>query len=557
MRIKRPGVIWAALTSELWRLLVISTSVLMVVLAFAVAIKPLADGKLGLLDSLLFMVLALVPMLQYALPFSACFAATLAHHRMAQDNELVGCYAGGVSHRALLVPAALSGLALAATVGLIADQAIPRLLRRMSELVSDELPRLVASSIERGQALTLPSTDENPRGRLLYAESMIPRPTDPAHGALQHFALSNVLAVDRDAQGNTLREMAARFAFVWVWRDIDAELGPGVRLRVQLQDMVGGERDGVRTESQLSEFEYRIPSSFTDDPKYLSLAQMLQTYRRPERLNTVDNHRRQLALALAEQRVLDSLRRAIARDGSLSFRDSIGRALTVSAAAIAPEPSDEGFEVLPHPPGPDEATPQLQVSLSQDGGRQRRSVAARGWLSTQRTPDGRAVSLTLRLADVAVQGAGATARSPEQTIPGLIVPDDPLPQLLTLDNDQLAALADTPAAPRAAEAAGRLAHTIDDARREILSKAHERAAVSLACFLMVLLGAIMGMRLRDALPLTVYLWAFLPALGSVLAISSGQRFTHGNGAAGLPALYGGVLALAALVWHQYTRLARH
>ncbi|MBA4040022.1 MAG: hypothetical protein C0468_06835 [Planctomyces sp.] len=557
MRIKRPGVIWAALTGELWRLLLISTSVLMVVLAFAVAIKPLADGKLGLLDSLLFMVLALVPMLQYALPFSACFAATLAHHRMAQDNELVACYAGGVSHRALLAPAALSGLALAAAVGLISDQAIPRLLRRMSELVSDELPRLVASSIERGQALTLPSSDDNPRGRLLYAESMIPRPIDPAHGAFQHFALSNVLAVDRDPQGKTVREMAARFAFVWVSRDSDPELGPGVRLRVQLQDMVGGERDGVRTASDLSEFEYRIPSAFTDDPKYLSLAQMLATYRRPERLNTVDNHRRQLALALAEHRVLDSLRRSVLRDGSLSFRDSIGRSLTLRAAAIAPTRTGEGFEVLPPQPRPSEPAPQLEITLSQDGGRQRRSVAARGWLSTQRTIDGRAVTLTLTLADVAVLGAAATARSPEQTIPGLIVPDDPLPQLLTLNNDQLAALADATATPRAADASLRLAQTIDDARREILSKAHERAAVSLACFLMVLLGAIMGMRLRDALPLTVYLWAFFPALGSVLAISSGQRFTHGNGAVGLPALYGGVLALGALVWHQYARLARH
>mgnify|MGYP000423281398 CR=1 FL=1 len=35
------------------------------------------------------MLLAMPPMLQYALPFAACFGATLAYHRFAADNEAV------------------------------------------------------------------------------------------------------------------------------------------------------------------------------------------------------------------------------------------------------------------------------------------------------------------------------------------------------------------------------------------------------------------------------------------------------------------------------------
>ena len=49
--------------------------------------------------------LAMVPMLQYVLPFAAGFGATLAYHRQTSENELTAAKASGVSHRALLMPA--------------------------------------------------------------------------------------------------------------------------------------------------------------------------------------------------------------------------------------------------------------------------------------------------------------------------------------------------------------------------------------------------------------------------------------------------------------------
>lgn len=73
---------------------------------------------------------------------------------------------------------------------------------------------------------------------------------------------------------------------------------------------------------------------------------------------------------------------------------------------------------------------------------------------------------------------------------------------------------------------------------------------------MVVLGAVLGMRLRDSLPLAVYLWAFLPALVCVLSISGGQRMVHTYGFAGLPVLYAGVIGLSLFCFYQYRILAR-
>ena len=108
-----PYTLWLYVLGDLWKLVALTTGVLVTVIAFAAAVKPLADGKLGPEDTLTFMLMAMVPMLQYALPFAACFGATLAYHRLATDNELTAVHAGGVSHRAMLVPAVLSGLVLA------------------------------------------------------------------------------------------------------------------------------------------------------------------------------------------------------------------------------------------------------------------------------------------------------------------------------------------------------------------------------------------------------------------------------------------------------------
>src|SRR5688500_9453843 len=96
-----PLTIWRYTAIELGRLVLLTTSVLVVVIVFAAAVRYTAAGKLGPLETLRFMGLAMVPMLQYALPFAAGFGATLAYHRIAQDNELKAAAASGLSHRAL------------------------------------------------------------------------------------------------------------------------------------------------------------------------------------------------------------------------------------------------------------------------------------------------------------------------------------------------------------------------------------------------------------------------------------------------------------------------
>ncbi len=91
-----PRLLFRYFLRELLRVFGISAAVLVLVIAFGAAIKPLAaDDLFGPLQTAKFILLAIVPMLQFALPFAAGFAATLVLHRMTGDNEILAAAVGG------------------------------------------------------------------------------------------------------------------------------------------------------------------------------------------------------------------------------------------------------------------------------------------------------------------------------------------------------------------------------------------------------------------------------------------------------------------------------
>jgi lipopolysaccharide export LptBFGC system permease protein LptF len=589
VRLARPSILWRFILRELWRLLAVTLSVLMSVLAFGVTIKPLAEGRIDLLDAVRYMGYAGVAMLQYAAPFAACFAATLVYHRMARDNEVHGAYAGGISHRAMLAPAVLTAGLLAGGVVLLADQVIPRLLRGMSELLADDATRLIEHSIARGQSVRF-------QNRSLWADAFAGVPAgsltaqDEAAGVFRRFRLAGLVATERSAEG-TVSTASARSADVWLVREpgTSADEAGATRVVMRLNDFVLDGR-GTGAVGDGSTLVFRVPTRLTDDPKYLSLAGMRQAQRTPEMLNSINRSRLSAARLLGERLIADELRRTLQRGGVVRFTNPEGRAVVLRAGGIAPTPGVEGFALLPGPGG----SVGVEVELAPD--RTRRHTARRATLALVASPEvdlGVSVGgagesfLRLRLEDVVTSlagrgtggGPGATpmdadtdpdasdgagGRLREYTLSGLRPADDPSRRTVQMGSfDLLAAMRARLESPAGAgdetlrEGTARFDELLQDHRREIISKQHERLATGLACFATVMLGAVMGMRLRDRLPLVVYLWAFLPALGAVLTISGGQRLTHATGLPGLLLLYGGVAALVVLIFAEYSRLARH
>jgi len=141
--------------------------------------------------------------------------------------------------------------------------------------------------------------------------------------------------------------------------------------------------------------------------------------------------------------------------------------------------------------------------------------------------------------------------------------DAPEQRLLAMSSDELLEIAhngearDDALVEDVAKAAALLEKRIGKLLREILSKEHERVAYAASSFLMVLVGAIVGFKMRDSLPLPVYLFSFFPAILTFVTITSGKQFVEEAGAAGLPLLWSGVVFFLAYGIFEFSRLRKH
>lgn len=578
-----PRTILKMLGSELGRLVLVSASVLVSIVSFAAAVKPLSDGTLTPGQALTFMALASPPMLMYALPFAAGFAATLAYHRFGADNEANAAYAGGVSHRAVLLPALVVGVALLGLMLVLQHSVIPRFLRQMEQLVTRDVAQLLVNAVDRGDSLRIDDA-------LIHADSATRLGADSVSGARERLLLEGVLAIGPGPEGGVSWEATAQRAVVWLF-DADAptlarakggaatptpapESGPPeqgstvVVLQLINQSIVREGQGASRTSGDV--YRFAVPGAFSDDPKFRDWKGLRDLRANPDPMASVDRRRRALAQALALDETVRAATLAIEGDGVLALRDEDGQWARLTAGGMRWDEQRGAYRLLP-PAG--ESAVELLWRL--DGGRARIQRAQRAWMRIQ-PPAGVAGApvVALEMESVATRepGTEAAASAGETTRRevehrDLRLAGSDADELFTESSSALLARAasrvgagPTPEAGVEADiaaAARELRRNATSVRNEALALMHERVAMSIACLIMTLAGAVAALRLSDARPLLVYLRSFVPALLTVIAINSGENVTTENGPAGLALLWGGLAILGAFTVVEYLRLVRH
>lgn len=592
-----PLILWRYLSTELWRSLVLIALALVLLVSFAAGIQPLAKGDIGLGDAIRLMGLLSVPMLQYALPFAAGFAATLVYHRFSSDNEATACRASGIPQRAILAPSLLMGVLLGLIVAVLSNSVMPRFYRAAEQIVARDVARLIVGPIRDGSPIRLGSWD-------LYADQIY-RPDLPEGSlAMDHLILLSVVGAEIGEDGVTRQFVSARRVDMWLSEASPEETGTGeagTSVQLAFTDPVGlvPEGDVSFSIGTLGTGRLILPSNFDDDPKMLTFQEMREARADPRRIDTTDRRARQLALDLGRLRVGESLRDRVLNDGRLVLtRDDE----TVSIEVDDMVPEGSGWRLRSNRADLNE--PLIRAVYTSERGFSRTHFAqgatlrfadARGLGSglgmegvriasedSDEADRGR-LSLTLVLERVVTLdssmagpgGSGAPRTDPEalREATNLGAEQETLPYSgLTLSSEQELVEADFTAAQllEAAErldpetemhrpalaSAKSLRDRIERQDRDILSRMHERAAFVCAVMLMGLVSAILAMRLSHALPLPVFLWSFFPALGAVVMISSGQQVTEKSGIQGLLLIWGAVAALAGFALQQFRALVR-
>ncbi|MEC7353278.1 MAG: LptF/LptG family permease, partial [Planctomycetota bacterium] len=509
-----PRLLWRYTCAELLKVMSLTTLVLVVVIAFGATIKPLVQNQIDPLDVGKYAFFASVPMLQFAIPFAAGFAATVVMHRMTIENEVLVMSVSGVPYRRVFAPPIVLGLLLTVLMLVLVNFVIPRFWGLLQEMVTRDVTRIFTSSIERGEAISIEGTQ-------LYADEVLVSDEPPETGADQRLVLLGVAAVEEEKSGAPRSEFTARYATVDVYHTQEDAL-----LKLALVDATIYRPDdgSLIFVPRAVPQAVRLRKDMASGPKTKNLLELLRLRHDNDDFRYIAKEREALQRQLAITDLWNCLSRQLESSGRLEFDSTTGiDRVTVSDLSF------EGARMT--------GTPALKLTQFEDGEPIRRATAPEAEVSIRyrSTQDQPTFLLTVPESEAFdLRGpVELRARWPER-IRALEVPDCRPVDRSGFSSAQLVTAAVEPlpggiAGPTQSiqgelqRLAKRLANEMSVLDLEITARILHRIGQSITAFLLLMLGAVLAVLLRRALPLTIYALAFIPAVLDILLLSGGEQ----------------------------------
>jgi lipopolysaccharide export system permease protein len=546
-----PWTLYKYILRELIKLMAISVAVLVAMISFAAAIKPMSDGLLSPAAMLKFVGYSAPTMLGFALPFAGAFASTLVFTRMAADNEVLACSASGLSYTRILAPVAALGLVLTMGLFYLSNFVVPGFYRMASQTLETDMMSIMVTQLNQNRPFK-----EIP-GYVLYADNAVQMPAPPETGATRFIQLTGVAVGELDELDRVRADSTAKIANILLFQD-----DQGSRVTLKLLE-------AMRYRADVGELEYisslpigpeTIPSLFDDDPKFRSWPELRQLNDEPERYDEVREAKGELAREVAAAELRTSIREYLkanhGRDGVV-LKGSLENYLIHSPSVRT---VDGALRLESRPGRP------VTIQYPAEGPFQRRIEAESG--SIEIDPGKRelqpSASIELRQVRIfRVPGTEPMTETPAYTQPGLgwptpLIADD-------IESQPLSALQSAASIhygkSRNVDNAGKdLDRNILKLGRKIISQLHERAASALTCLMLLVFGAVLAMHLKGHMPLVVFFWSFMLAIISIIIINTGQNLassTKVTVSAGLTVLWAGNAGMALAILIVYRRLARN
>lgn len=538
-----PWLLHRYVLGELLRVFALCATVLVVLIAFGAAIKPLAgDDLIGPLQTAKYVLLAIVPMLQFALPFAAGFAATLVMHRLTADNEILAAAVSGISYQRILRPIVGLGLLLLVVMVLLTQWTIPRFWALMERIVTTDLTRLVEASIEKGLPVQIGNMQ-------IYADRLRVEENPQDTNAQTRLVLFRVVAAELDGAGRIVTDVAARQAVV----DIHERDGQKYLMLAMVDTVAYNGRTGelIQAAQIKPEQAIPVPSPSRDDTLFMTFGQLRWLRHHPDVYGPVKEAKLRLAQALRQHELWNTIARQINTTGEVELSGGWGgrnHHVTVHADQF----NDDRFSSMGGRPveireivGGDDVRVIIAGEVSV-----RRAVG-----STMAEP---AIDLLLRDCRVTDLRAGGTANQrAELTFPDLSLARLPIGDPSQLPYQELLDQAAGVFGSVRAEA-DFLRYRVQDMGFEIESGMARRYALSVTAMLLLLLGATLAMWMRHSLPLVIYFWAFVPSIMDIILISGGHNMIRGGEViTGYIVMWSGNGLLLVVMLLTLSRLMRH
>jgi lipopolysaccharide export system permease protein len=549
-----PWTLYRYILKQILKLMVVATVVLLVVISFGAAIKPLSDGVIAPGGLIKFILYTMPTMLEFTLPFAGAFAGVIVFCRLAADNEIIACSACGLSYRRVLLPVFVLGLTLTMGLFYLSNWVVPRFYHLVAQMLERDITRLMVAQVRKGQ------TVDQLENAYLYADAADdsqppPKAEDGQIQASKLIRLSGVALTKTDKNGKPETESTAASASVLLYNYEGANWAALKLEDVSIYDLDRQQLFYVR------EWEVppiALPSPLKDNPRFLSWPQLNALARNPDRYDQIRTRKERLVGAMARQKLLAEARAALANGGSLELAGPLGERYNVAAPVI--EFSKRSLTLL--------ALGDSGVKIDQQAqGLVTRKIEARKAVLTLDSDEpAEEPRINVEVTDARVWDTRATGRGTEHAALPMIRARWPVqvvkPLLKQPLEDVIAQAVDENPEP-----SKEIASAINSLRQEqirlgrrILAQVNERAASSVGCMLILLMGALLSLKFRGGTPLVVYFWTFLLAAAVVIINRSGLNFARDPSvhlATGLLVLWSGNLGVAALLGIAYHRITRN
>lgn len=542
-----PLLLFRYILRDLLRVVILTTVVLVSVIAFGAAIRPLAEDQiLGPGQIAVYIMLAIVPMLQFAIPFSAGFASTITFHRMTVDNEFVAMATSGINYQKILIPIVALGLLLTGVMVFLTQSMIPKFWGHMEAAITRDVTEIFQRKIDSGQPVII--------GRMLiYADRIIPQESPQDTGAQSRLILLGVAAAELDDEGRMVTDITAPQAAIDIYRREDTTY---IKL-VMTDTVVYKSETGELMRMKIVEPDaVAIPGVMRSQVRAMTRRQLLDLRTHPEGYAKIHTIKVDLANALVDDEIWSEINRRLRDSGRIIFRDTVipDRRYVITANGI----KDGRFHYLDG----------RSVELVQADG----DVTSRRYrgnhVTLRRMSDMVASTprFELLLFDVEV-----TVLSPSESEPSVN-----FRKRITLNTISIDILASEKLDDMSVESMlelvksrrhenqsiANIAHKLDEKMQglqwEISARLLKRYALSMTAVLLLVLGAILAMWLNQSQPLTIYLLAFMPSILDLILISGGEQMMRdGNIATGQIVMWTGNSILLGIILISFQRLARH
>lgn len=531
-----PWTLYRHILKDLVKLLTVSVLVLVIVIAVAVAIRPLTKGQLGAMTLLKFIGLSAPTILDIALPFASAFASTLVFHRMISDNEIIACRASGMSFRMIFAPVVFLGLLLTVLMFLLSSWVIPEFSRLAAKTIQTDAIRVVISELQENHVF-------KQGGNVIYADKVQEIPLKPGDMGTEDQDVENLRLVmlqgvafgQLDLDGRLRRDSTTEQADLVIYQKDEQSW---VTLRLHNASVYSGTPNEPWGTTGDAEYTVPIPNPFRNRLRFLSAADLRRIETFPETFKDLKSIKIALCARMAERiifdQILEKFTPSINDDnrvpprhaGTFTLMGMTDAYQYVIHAASAQQVDQRNIKLS------GTAKQPIQIDFYRSGKPSTRTITDSALLVLNFDQDLLNMELQLgksEVTDLRKREGFVTQHAKLPPIKALRWPKTTQGSIMeVLMSRSVFELEDVVAQRYSndrtiVQTAQQMHRALSDMGWDIMALRHQRAASSMGCFLILLLGAMMTCYMQGRTPLVIYFWSFALAAVAVIITRSSEN----------------------------------